>query len=170
MASDIPTPPAGATPASAPRPIHWAFQPLRLSPPPPVQNAAWTRTTVDRFILAALEGRGLHPSTPASKRALLRRVTLDLIGLPPEPEETARFLADTSPEAYARVIERLLASFHFGERWGRHWLDWSGYVDVLGGDNDAGTIKVGQGKWRYRDYVIRSFFLDKPFDQFIREQ
>ncbi len=106
----------------------------------------------------------------ADPQTLVRRVFFDLIGLPPTPAEVDEFVNDASPAAYDHLLDRLLASPHFGERWGRHWLDASGYVDVYGGDNDAGIIKLAEGKWRYRDYVMRSFNEDKPFDRFITEQ
>ncbi|MEX2027622.1 MAG: DUF1549 domain-containing protein, partial [Pirellulaceae bacterium] len=101
---------------------HWAFQPVQDSSPPPVQNTDWLQTPVDHFILAGLEASGLAPAPPADKRTWIRRVTFDLTGLPPTPEEAAAFVADDSPQAHARVVDRLLESPHYGERWGRHWL------------------------------------------------
>ncbi|MBL9201748.1 MAG: PSD1 domain-containing protein, partial [Opitutaceae bacterium] len=145
---------------------HWAFQPVRRTEPPAVKNAAWARTPVDRFILAALEAKGLAPSAPAAKETLLRRVTLDLIGLPPTPAETEAFVRDAAPDAYERVVDRLLASPHYGERWGRHWLDLARFAESDGFEHDA----VRPHAWRYRDYVVRAFNADKPYDRFIREQ
>src|SRR6185312_1237908 len=121
---------------------------------------------LDRFILAELERRELRPAPPADKRTLLRRATFDLTGLPPAPEEIAAFLADESPDAFAKVVERLLDSPHYGERWGRHWLDIARYADSNGLDEN-----VAHGNaWRYRDYVVAALNRDKPFDQFLMEQ
>jgi hypothetical protein len=107
----------------------WSFRPVRDEPPPAVRDGAWSRSDLDRFILAALEAKGLRPATPADKRALLRRAMFDLTGLPPTAEEVSAFLNDHSPDAFARVVERLLASPAYGERWGRHWLDLVRYTD-----------------------------------------
>ena len=145
---------------------HWAFQPLVAQAAPPIRDAAWPRTDVDRFILAKLEARGLHPGPEADRYALLRRLSLDLTGLPPTPEEIAAFLADASPAAYEAAVDRLLASPAFGEKWARHWLDLVGYADQIGTANNI----YAEHAWRYRDYVIAAFNADKPFDQFIREQ
>ncbi|HUR59693.1 MAG TPA: DUF1549 domain-containing protein, partial [Opitutaceae bacterium] len=145
---------------------HWAFQPVRRGEPPAVQNGAWAKNAIDRFILAALEGKGLSPSAPASRETLIRRVTLDLIGLPPTPSEIDAFVRDSAPDAYARLVDRLLASPHYGERWGRHWLDLARFAESDGFEHDA----VRANAWRYRDYVVRSFNADKPYDRFIREQ
>ena len=155
-----------ATPSLAAGRQHWAFQPLRHALPPAVTNAAWARNDVDRFILAALEAKGLKPSPEASRQTLIRRVTFDLIGLPPTPEEVESFVRDTSPQAWERVVDRLLASPHYGERWGRHWLDLARYADSSGFHNDLDRPHA----WRYRDYVIRSFNEDKPYARFIAEQ
>jgi Protein of unknown function (DUF1553)/Protein of unknown function (DUF1549) len=149
---------------------HWAFRPLTRPDPPPVADPARARTPVDRFLLARLDAAKLSFAPEADRATLIRRASLDLVGLPPSPDEVAAFVADPAPDAFERLIDRLLASPHFGERWGRHWLDGAGYVDVTGGDNDAGIIKLGQNKWLYRDYVIRSFNADKPFDRFLTEQ
>jgi hypothetical protein len=148
----------------------WAFRPPRMPAVPQVAGAHRVRTPIDAFLLARLKQRGLAFAGDADRYALVRRVTFDLIGLPPTPAEVDAFVADTRPDAYERLLDRLLASPHFGERWGRHWLDAAGYVDVLGGDNDLGTIKLGAGKWRYRDYVVRAFNQNKPFDRFLTEQ
>ena len=141
---------------------HWAFQPIkRLTPP---DNGA--ENPIDRFILAKLKSRGLNFAPLASKEVIIRRVTLDLIGLPPSPQEIAAFTSDNSPKAYENLIDRLLASPHYGERWGRHWLDLARYAETDGFEHDA----VRPHSWRYRDYVIRAFNDDRPYDRFIREQ
>ena len=147
----------------------WAFQPPRKSPEPQVQHTDRVRTPIDRFLLAKLERHGLSLSSDAEKGVLIRRAYLDLIGLPPAPTEVQAFLDDSRPDAYERMIDELLKSPHYGERWGRHWLDAAGYVDGKL-DNDLGTIYPNNGIWRYRDYVIRAFNNDKPFDQFLTEQ
>jgi hypothetical protein len=144
----------------------WAFRPPRSHAPPPVRDTSWARTRWDQHLLAALEARGLHPAADVSPATLLRRLTLDLTGLPPTPEELDAFVRDPRPDALTRVVDRLLASPAFGERWGRHWLDVARYADSSGkGDN-----LTYQEAWRYRDYVIASFNTDKPFDRFLREQ
>lgn len=145
---------------------YWAFQPIVQPELPAVENSAWVKNPIDAFVLANLEANQLTPVTPASKRALIRRATFDLTGLPPTPEEIAEFLADESPQAFEKVIDRLLASPHYGERWGRHWLDVARYADSNGLDEN---IAHGNA-WRYRDYVIASFNEDKPYDQFLLEQ
>lgn len=145
----------------------WAFQPIRRPTPPNPKGAAPELGPIDRFVLAKLEEKNLGFSSEASKPFLLRRASLDLTGLPPSPEEIAAFEADTAPDAYARLVERLLASPHYGERWGRHWLDIAGYAD-----SDGYTDADPPRPWayHYRDYVIRSLNADKPLDRFIREQ
>lgn len=145
---------------------HWAFVPPGSVPIPPVQNGAWVTNPIDAFVLARLEKAGLTPATPAEKTALLRRVTYDLTGLPPTPAEVQAFVADESPRAYENVVDRLLASPRYGERWARHWLDVVRYADTNSFERDG----VKPNAWRYRDYVIRAFNADKPYDQFIREQ
>ena len=145
---------------------HWSFQPLTDAPVPAVKDTAWPLNDLDRFILARLEARGLKPVEPADKRTLIRRATFDLIGLPPTPEEVVAFLADESPGAFARVVERLLASPHYGERWGRHWLDLARYADTAGDNSDYPVPQL----YKYRNWVIRAFNQDKPYDQFLREQ
>jgi hypothetical protein len=147
-------------------PNHWAFQPPARPPVPAVVNSAWPQSTLDRFILAKLEATGLSPAPRADRRMLIRRVTFDVIGLPPTPEEIDAFLADESPDAFARVVDRLLASPQYGERWGRHWLDVARYADSNGFDEN---IAHGNA-WRYRDYVVDAFNRDKPFDRFVAEQ
>jgi len=145
---------------------HWAFQPVRAVEPPAVQQATWVRTPVDRFILTRLEAGSLEPAPAAAREQFIRRVTYGLTGLPPTPEELDAFLADTQPGAEARLVDRLLASPHYGERWARHWLDLVRYAETDGYEHDL----VRPHAWRYRDYVIRSFNEDKPYDRFIREQ
>ena len=135
-----------------------------------VENARRVRTPVDTFVLAKLDAHGLGFSPEADRQTLLRRATFDLTGLPPTPEEVDRFLADTAAGSYVRVIDRLLASPAYGERWGRHWLDNAGYADTHGGDNDLAIIKENKNIWKYRDYVVRSLNADKPFDRFLTEQ
>lgn len=145
----------------------WSFQPVQKPSVPPVRNRTAARTAIDAFLLARLEAVGLNFSPDADKRTLIRRLTLDLTGLPPTPEEVGAFLKDNAPHAYEKIVDRLLNSNRYGERWARHWLDVAGYADSNGGteaDSERGWI------WRYRDYVIRSFNADKPFDQFITEQ
>jgi hypothetical protein len=127
---------------------------------------AWVKSPIDRFILARLEEKGLKPAPPADKRTLLRRAYFDLIGLPPTPEEVEAFLSDSSPGAFEKVVDRLLASPHYGERWGRHWLDVARYADSNGMDEN---LAMGNA-WRYRDYVVRAFNDDRPYDCFLREQ
>jgi hypothetical protein len=148
----------------------WAFQPLAPPAVPPVRAADQVRTAVDAFVLKRLEEHDLGFAQPADRAALLRRLSLDLVGLPPAPERLTAFLADESPDAYERLVDELLASPHFGERWGRHWLDDAGYSDITGGDNDAGIIKLSEGKWKYRDYVVRAHNQDKPYAEFLTEQ
>jgi len=131
-----------------------------------VKGVAHPANPVDAFILAALASRGLRPAPPASRRTLIRRLYFDLIGLPPRPEEVEAFLHDQSPDAYSKLVDRLLDSEHYGERWGRHWLDVARYADSDGYEYDA----LRPNSWRYRDYVIRAFNQDKPYDRFIREQ
>ena len=144
----------------------WAFQPPVRPPVPVVKNQARVGNEIDAFVLAAQERAGIEPAPLASPETLLRRLYFDLIGLPPTPEERSRFLNDSAPGAYERLVKRLLASRHFGERWGRYWLDVARYADSDGYEYD----KLRPNSWRYRDYVIRAFNDDKPFDRFIREQ
>ncbi len=153
-------------PAALKAESHWAFQPVQPRKPPAVKAVSWVKSPIDRFILAKLEQRGLQPARPASKAALLRRVTFDLTGLPPTEEELKAFLTDASPRAFARVVDRLLASPRYGEKWGRHWLDVARYADSTGVDEDH-LYFYG---WRYRDYVIEAFNQDLPYDPFVAEQ
>lgn len=157
---------AGEFPLAARRATHWCWQPLRTSSPPEVRNTAWPRQPVDRFILRRLEQHGLTPAPTVDRRALIRRATFDLTGLPPTPVEVDAFLQDRAPGAWERVIDRLLASPRFGERWARHWLDLIRYAETLGHEFDYARHFA----WRYRDYVIRAFNADLPYDQFVREQ
>ena len=146
---------------------YWFYQPIASPPPPAPRNAARVRNPVDAFVLARLRARGLDFSPEAERRTLIRRATFDLTGLPPSPEEVAAFLADASSDAYEKLIDRLLASPHYGERWGRHWLDVAGYADSEGNGSDDTPRPHA---WRYRDYVIRSLNADKPLDRFLVEQ
>jgi len=149
---------------------HWAFKPVKKPSPPAVKNQAWVKNDVDRFILANLEENGMTPNGPADKRTLIRRVYYDLIGLPPTPEEVDAFLNDDSPKAFETVVDRLLASPHYGERWGRHWLDVARYSDSKGQFDRRRESSIYPYAWTYRDYIINAFNSDKPYDRFIIEQ
>jgi hypothetical protein len=144
----------------------WAFQPVSAPRVPVVKDRAWPLDTVDRFVLSRLEKARLRPNGAADRYTWLRRVSFDLTGLPPTPAEVAAFVNDRSPRAYAAVVDRLLGSRAYGERWARHWLDLTGYADQVGTSNNV----FAEHAWRYRDYLIRAFDADKPFDRFIREQ
>ncbi|HEX3745647.1 MAG TPA: PSD1 and planctomycete cytochrome C domain-containing protein [Bryobacteraceae bacterium] len=148
------------------KPSHWSFQKIVRPDPPAVQNRAWPRNAIDDFVLAKLESEGIAPSPEASKETLLRRVSLDLTGLPPSPEEVGEFLSDNRPDAYERVVDRLLASPHYGEKWGRYWLDLARYADSDGYEKD----RTRPWAWRYRQWVIQAFNRDLPFDEFTIEQ
>ncbi|MGI8964510.1 MAG: DUF1549 domain-containing protein, partial [Limisphaerales bacterium] len=148
---------------------NWAFQKPKVTPVPKVKNKKWAKSSLDNFILAKLEEKKVSPAPPADKRTLIRRATFDLIGLPPTPKEISDFLADKSLDAFAKVVERLLASSQYGVRWGRHWLDVVRYTDsldsrVLGLETDS------LDAWRYRDWVVDSFNSDLPYDKFIQQQ
>ena len=145
---------------------YWAFQPLSRPSIPEVKTSEWVKNPIDAFVAAKLEQKGLNPSPATDKVTLLRRVYFDLTGLPPTPEEVDAFLADSSPDAYAKVVDRLLDSPHYGERWARHWLDIARYAESDGFKADDLRPNV----WRYRDYVIRAFNEDKPYDRFMQEQ
>jgi len=149
-----------------PPPAHWAFQPILSPVPPSVLQADWPRNTIDRFLLARMEASGLRPAPDAAPQNWLRRVTFDLTGLPPDEGEAARFLSNPSTEAREKVVDKLLTSPAFGERWARHWLDLVGYADQLGTVNDVPAPYA----WRYRDYVVQALNSDKPFDRFVHEQ
>ena len=146
----------------------WAYQPLRLVAPADFDPRSGARNPIDLLIEARLSAIGLVPAPLADRRTLLRRATYDLLGLPPTPEEIAAFLGDPAPDtaAFSKVVERLLASPHYGEQWGRHWLDVARYADSSGLANDY----LRGNAWRYRDYVVRAFNDDKPYDDFVREQ
>jgi hypothetical protein len=144
----------------------WSLQPVRAAAPPAVKQRRWVRTPIDAFVLAGLEKAAITPGPPADKITLIRRASLDLIGLPPTPAEVAAFLADKSPNAFDKVIDRLLASPHYGERWARHWLDLARYAESEGFKSD----ETRPNAWRYRDYVIKAFNTDKPYDRFVMEQ
>lgn len=145
---------------------HWAFQPVRNVSPPSVSDAAWLTTPVDAFILEKLEQQNWRPAAPASREELIRRIHFDLLGLPPQPGDVAAFVNDEAPDAYARLVDRLLASPHYGERWAQHWLDVVRFAETEGFEYDRHLPDA----WRYRDYVIDSLNADKPFDQFVAEQ
>lgn len=167
-----PDPRTGATLAKtlSDRTNHWAWQPVKAQPIPEVSDAGWCQTPVDNFILAKLDANGLKPNPPADKRTLIRRASFDLIGLPPTPEEVQAFVDDDSTNAFAKVVDRLLASPHYGERWGRHWLDVARYSDTKGQPKRNTEDNLNPWAWTYRDYVIRSFNEDKPYDVFVKEQ
>jgi hypothetical protein len=158
----------GGSPVIAEVPVgkQWAFHPPVRVDPPRVKQIGWVRNPIDSFVLARLEAKGLRPSAPADRLTLLRRVTFDLSGLPPTPGEIAAFQSDRSPQAYETVVDRLLASPQYGERWARHWLDLVRYADSEGFKSD----EMRPDAWRYRDYVIRSFNSDKTYDRFLKEQ
>ena len=144
----------------------WSFRPVADPPVPAVKDSTWPRNEVDRFVLARLEAAGLAPVPEADRPTLIRRATFDLTGLPPAPEESDAFLADEAPDAFAKVVDRLLASPAYGERWGRHWLDLIRYADTAGCNSDFPVPSA----YKYRDYVISAFNRDKPYDRFLREQ
>ena len=145
----------------------WSFQPVRKPAPPAVKDAKWGRNAIDAFLLAELEEKGLKPAAEADQATLVRRATFDLTGQPPTPAEVRAFLADKSPDAYEKLIDRLLASPHYGQRWGRHWLDVARYVQ---GRISFPGVKNSSGDQAYRDYVVRAFNEDKPYDRFLTEQ
>jgi uncharacterized protein DUF1553/uncharacterized protein DUF1549 len=144
----------------------WSLQKVKPQSPPAVKHTSWGRNPIDAFILSKLEAKGIEPAKPADKVTLLRRVSFDLAGLPPTPEEVAAFVADNSPDAFEKVVDRLLASPQYGERWGRHWLDLARFAESEGFKADEARPNA----WRYRDYVIDSFNRDKPYDRFVQEQ
>jgi len=175
-----PKPAAAQTAAFTIRPEQrnfWSFQPIRKPAIPPVKNSGWVKTPIDNFILAKLEEKALKPAGPADKRVLIRRAFYDLTGLPPTPEQVDAFLSDNSPEAYTKIVDRLLASPHYGERWGRHWLDVARYADGSG-IPDRRPVFLGYGMardgyantWRYRDWVIQALNDDMPYDRFVKAQ
>lgn len=152
--------------AGADWPAHWAYRPLAKEEPPPIRDTQWPRGEIDRFILAKLEAAGIQPSPEAGRTTLIRRVHLDLLGLPPSPQQVEAFVGDFSSDAYEKMVDAALASQHFGERWGRHWLDMARYADSDGYEKD----RPRPDAWRYRDWVIQAVNKDLPFDQFTVEQ
>ena len=147
----------------------WSFQPVRHTEPPAVKNRAWPRSEIDRFLLAAMEAKNVPPARPADKQTLIRRATFDLTGLPPAPKEIQAFLADESPDAFAKVVDRLLSSTEYGERWARHWLDLVRYADSLDARGVGGEGDIREA-WRYRDWVVDALNADMPYDEFVRNQ
>jgi mono/diheme cytochrome c family protein len=164
IAADMPMP-ASAQASKRRGADHWSFQAPKKTAPPTVSDPGWPKNTLDYFILAKLDAAKLKPAPEAPRATLLRRVSLDLAGLPPTPEEIASFVADTRADAYDRAVDRLLASQHYGERWGRHWLDLARYAD-----SDGYTIDAPREIWKYRDWVIKAMNDDQPFDRFVIEQ
>jgi mono/diheme cytochrome c family protein len=146
--------------------LEWLFHKPAAPAFPSVHNAEWVKNPIDAFVLAKLEAKGMHPAEPASKRALLRRVYFDLVGVPPTPDEIEAFENDPAPDAYEKIVDKLLADPRYGERWGRHWLDLARFAESDGFAIDGERPTA----WRYRDYVIRSFSQDKPYDKFVKEQ
>ena len=146
---------------------HWAWQPLKVAEPLAVTEADRKRNPIDRFVLAGLSTKKMKPNPPADRRTLIRRAFLDLIGLPPSPEEVEAFVASDSPDAYAKLIDKLLESPHYGERWGRHWLDVARYSDGHGGFLDAAPLPEA---WVYRDWVVKALNDDMPYDKFVKYQ
>jgi cytochrome c553 len=145
---------------------YWAFRPVRPVAPPKVAEAKWNVNPIDAFVLASMKAKGLKPSPPADRRMLVRRAYLDLTGLPPDPQEVEAFLKDTSPDAWPKLVDKLLASPQYGERWARHWLDLVRYADSDGFEFDRDRSEA----WRYRDWVVKAFNDDKPYDRFVQEQ
>ena len=144
---------------------HWCWRPVQDIGPPEVKQTDWPVSTIDRFILAKLESRGLKPASPADRRVLLRRTYFDLIGLPPTPDEVEQFVQDQEDRAFEKVVDRLLDSVHFGERWARHWLDLTRYAETRGHEFEP----IIPNAWQYRDYVIRAFDADVPYNRFLTE-
>jgi cytochrome c553 len=149
---------------------HWSFLPIKHVTEPEVHDTNWVADPVDSFVLAKLEQNGLKPNPPADRRTLIRRATYDLIGLPPTPEEVQAFVEDKSPDAYTKLVDRLLASPQYGERWGRIWLDTARYADTKGDIRQNQDVPIYPYAWTYRDYVVRSFNEDEPYNRFVLEQ
>jgi mono/diheme cytochrome c family protein len=168
QAGQAASPSTGGFSISEPQRKHWAFQPVRQPPLPPVKNRAWVRTPIDQFILSKLEQKGLTPSKPADRRTLIRRATFDLTGLPPTADQIDSFERDSSPNAFAKVVDRLLESPRYGERWGRFWLDVARYADTKGYVFEE--ERRYPFAYTYRDYVIRAFNEDLPYDRFLIQQ
>ncbi len=175
IASGAPDPRDANPTLSAPKPVgmsiadgrqFWSLRPVTKPTLPVVQNSDWVQSPIDAFVLGQLEARGLQPAAQADRRTLIRRLTFDLVGLPPTPDEVSAFLADNSPDAYRVLVDRLLSSTAYGVRWGRHWLDVARYADSNGLDEN---LAYGNA-WRYRDYVVDAFNQNKPFDEFLVEQ
>jgi hypothetical protein len=145
---------------------HWSFRPLQRPQLPSVSDRSWPRTPIDLFVLSKLEAADIRPAVEADRATLIRRLSFDLVGLPPPPEEIDRFLSDKAPNAYERLVDRLLASPHYGERWGQHWLDLARFAETDGFEHD----KIRPTAWKYRDWVIRALNSDLPYDQFVRWQ
>src|SRR5881392_2409346 len=145
---------------------HWTFKPALRPAVPAVTNRTWPRNPIDRFVLAKLEAVNLAPSPEADRVTLIRPLSFDLTGLPPTPEEVGQFVSDRAPDAYEKLVDRLLGSPRYGERWARHWLDLARYAESEGFKAD----EIRPNAWRYRDYVIQSFNTDKPYDRFLKEQ
>jgi hypothetical protein len=145
---------------------HWAFRPLSHPQLPDVADSAWCVNPIDRFVLARLEAAGISPSPPADRVTLIRRMTFDLTGLPPTPDEVDRYLADDQPGAYERLVDRLLATPAYGERWAQHWLDLARFAESDGFEHDH----VRPDAWKYRDWVIDALNDDMPYDEFVRRQ
>ncbi|MBI3465547.1 MAG: DUF1549 domain-containing protein, partial [Planctomycetes bacterium] len=143
----------------------WSFRPLVRTDSPSVKNPAWVQRRIDDFVLATLEANGLSPSPQADRRTLFRRATFDVIGLPPSPEEVEAFVQDNSPDSYQQLVDRLLASPHYGERWGRYWLDLVRYCDV-----PESWAQTKAQAWLYRDWMVRALNEDLPYDQFVLRQ
>lgn len=158
--------PATTVSATKSQPVHWSFQPIGRPAPPRTRNETWGRNAIDRFVLARLEREGIEPSPETDRRTLIRRVSFDLTGLPPTPDDVDAFLRDNRPDAYEHLVDRLFQSPHFGERWARHWLDLARYADSDGYEKDY----VRPNAWRWRHWVIDAFNEDKPFDRFTIEQ
>ncbi len=168
--AERPFTPLEAPPVTAEQRKFWAFRKPAAAAPPKVNAQSRVRTPVDNFVLAKLESKGLSYSPDAPDLKLMRRAFLDLIGLPPTPQQIRQFVEDTAPDAYERLVDRLLASPHYGEKWGRQWLDAAGYVDTTGKDFNPVKAEYAVGMWRYRDYVIQSLNNDKAWDRFLTEQ
>jgi len=166
-ASEVAAPKPGKYAITPEQRWFWAFQPIRPPHVPAVQDRSWVKNPIDNFVLAKLESKHLHPVAPADKRTLIRRATFDLIGLPPSPKEVEAFVNDSSPDAFAKLVDRLVASPQYGERWGRHWLDVARYADAdqLGLSEDPFP-----NAFRYRDWVIHAFNSDMPYDLFVKAQ
>ncbi len=166
LVNDLKRPEASETVLSEQQRAFWAFVPPSEPSIPKVRQRSWVANPIDALVLARLEQAGLQPSPPADRVTLIRRATFDLHGLPPTPEEVVTFLKDPAPDAFAKLVERLLDSPRYGEKWGRHWMDVARYSDSNGMDDNIAYTEA----WRYRDYVIAAFNHDKPYDQFVREQ